>query len=144
LGTWNDWIKHQEQNGGLLAVAINLYQRALSYDQETGCLRVGQKVELGEEESGKFVNSCPPFRALVYAYAMTAYDRACTQRPSGGPKYDAGRNDQFMSVYLPYCDIFITGDGPEELCLREIARAAKVATEVLSYKNFRVRACPGA
>lgn len=140
-GTWEDWIKHQEQNGGLLVVAINLYQRALSYDQETGCLRVGQKVELGEEESGKFVNSCPPFRALVYAYAMTAYNRAC---PSVEPKYKAGRNDQLMSVYLPYCDIFITADAPEELCLREIARAAKVATEVLTYKNFRVRVCPGA
>ncbi|MGA7849087.1 MAG: hypothetical protein WCA13_08250 [Terriglobales bacterium] len=142
LGTWKDWIEHQEQNGGLLAVATNLYQRALSYDQETGCLSVDQKVELGEEESGKFVNSCPPFRALVYAYAMTAYDRGCTQRPSGEPIYNAGRNDQLMSVYLPYCDIFITGDPAEERCLREIARAAKVATEVWSYTDFRVRVCP--
>ncbi len=120
---------------------MNLYQGALSYDVKTGCLRVDQKVELLEEESGKFVNNCPPFRALVYAYAITAYDRGCTQRPSGGPKYSAGRNDQFMSVYLPYCDIFITADSAEEMCLREIARAAKVATEVLSYKDFRVRVC---
>jgi hypothetical protein len=143
LGPWNDWIKRQEQNGELLAVATNLYQRALSYDQNTGGLRVDQTVELGEEESGKFVNSCPPFRALVYAYAMTAYDRGCTQRPSGEPEYDAGRNDQLMSVYLPYCDKFITADGSQELCLREIARAASIATEVLSYSDFRVRVCPG-
>ena len=28
----------------------------------------------------------------------------------------AGGNDQFMSIYLPYCDKFVTADGEQESC----------------------------
>lgn len=141
LAKWGESIKQEEHNGGLLAVARNLYERALSYDQGTGGVPVAPNVELGRGELGGFVDSCPPFKALVYAYAMTAYDRSCAQTPSGGPKYRAGRNDQFMSVYLPYCDKFITAEKNrvQERCLREIARLANVATEVLSYDDLRLR-----
>jgi hypothetical protein len=143
--TWNDWINQEERNGGLLSVARNLYERALSYDHDMAGVPVARKVELGGEALGKFVHSCPPFRALVYAYAMTTYDRCCAQKP-GGEEYSAGRIDQFMSVYLPYCDKFITAEckGVQERCLREIARVAKVATEVSSYDDFRSHVCPGA
>ena len=44
-----------------------------------------------------------------------------------------------MSIYLPYlpyCDKFVTADGEQEKCLREIAHLAGVRTEVLSYDGF--------
>jgi len=140
-GAWNGWIERQRRNGGLLSIAKNLYERSLSYDLEKGGLSVSREVGVDEEALRMFVDRCPPFRALIYAYAMTAYDRGCRQRASGEPKYGAGRNDQFMSVYLPYCDKFITADRPQELCLREIARTANLATEVMYYDDFRSRVC---
>lgn len=140
LGTWNDWLEQQKRNSGLLSIARNLYERALSFDHDSASVPVG----LDEGKLGNFVDRCPPFRALVYAFAMTAYDRGCAQSPSGEPKYKAGRNDQFMSAYLPYCDKFVTADRVQEQCLREIARAANVATEVLSYDDFRSSVCLGA
>jgi len=47
-----------------------------------------------------------------------------------------GRNDPFMSVYLPYCDKFVTADGEQEKSLRELAVLTGVETEILSYEDF--------
>jgi hypothetical protein len=143
--TWNDWINQKERNGELLSIARNLYEPALSYGHDMASVPVARKAELGGDWLGKFVDGCPPFRALVYAYAMTIYDRCCAQKP-GGEEYSAGNVDQFMSVYLPYCDEFITAECKrvQERCLQEIVRVAKLATKVSSYDDFRSRVCPGA
>ena len=39
-----------------------------------------------------------------------------------------------MSIYLPYCDKFVTAEknGEQEKCLREIFFLARLTTEVLS------------
>jgi len=50
-----------------------------------------------------------------------------------GEKLYAGFNDLFMSVYLRYCDQFVTADAGQEKALREVALAAGLETKILSY-----------
>jgi hypothetical protein len=56
-------------------------------------------VNLTPDESTvrNFVDVCPPFRAFLYALALTWYDRCI--RPSSEEEFSAGRNDQIMTVY---------------------------------------------
>jgi hypothetical protein len=53
-----------------------------------------------------------------------------------------GRIDLFCAIYLPYCDLFITNDDEQRRCLGEIATAAKLPVEVLSFVDFRDRLTP--
>jgi len=41
-----------------------------------------------------------------------------------------------MSVCLPYCHKFVTNDGEQEKCLREVSSVADLGTDVLSYDAF--------
>jgi len=90
-----------------------------------------------DETIRHFVDSCPPFRCVVYAFIMTWYDR-CLRALPDGQKFHAGRNDQFMAVYLPYTDLFLTAEvhGEQERCLAEIARLAYPQTKAKSYDDF--------
>lgn len=82
-----------------------------------------------------FVDVCPPFHASIYALLMTWYHR-CVRHPHAGERFTAGRNDLLMSAHLPYCDKFVTADGEQAKCLREIVAVAGLDTEVLSYDDF--------
>jgi hypothetical protein len=84
-----------------------------------------------------FMEACPPFRALVYAMIMSWYDLG-VRDPHVGEKFKAGGNDLFMSIYLPYCDKFVTAEknGEQEKCLKEVAFLAGLETEILSYDAF--------
>lgn len=90
-----------------------------------------------DESIRDFVNRCPPFRCVLYAFLMTWYDRSLRALPDG-EKFHAGRNDQFAAVYLPYADVYITaeGKGEQERCLAEIARSVHPQTKVVSYDDF--------
>jgi hypothetical protein len=85
----------------------------------------------------QFMEVCPPFRSLIYAMIMSWYDLG-VRDPHVGEKFRAGGNDLFMSIYLPYCDKFVTAErnGEQEKCLREVASLAGLTTEVLSYDSF--------
>ena len=85
----------------------------------------------------QFIEACPPFRALVYGMIMSWYDLG-VRDPHVGEKFKAGGNDLFMSIYLPYCDKFVTAEknAEQEKCLREIAFLAGLKTEILSYDAF--------
>jgi hypothetical protein len=89
-----------------------------------------------EETVRRFVKVCPPFRALILGACMAQYERSVRDL-SVGKSYRAGRADLLMSVYLPYCDQFITSDPRQERCLREISAAGDLTTRVLSYASFR-------
>ena len=41
-----------------------------------------------------------------------------------------------MSVYLPYCDTFVTKDPGQEKALRKVAAVAALDTTLLSYGDF--------
>lgn len=102
----------------------------LLYDRATNA-NVSQTTVTG------FTNVCPPFRALLYAILLSWYDLSIRDRHSG-EKFQAGRNDMFMSVYLSYCDLFVTAEknGEQEKCLRTIVNLAGLETRVLSYDDF--------
>jgi len=84
----------------------------------------------------QFMGVCPPFRALIYAMMMSWYNFS-VRDPNIGERFNAGANDQYMSIYLPYCDKFVTDNEEQEKSLREIVSEAELPpTQVLSYDNF--------
>jgi len=90
-----------------------------------------------DETIRHFVDACPPFHCVVYSIIMTWYDR-CLRAWPDGQKFHAGRNDQFMAIYLPYTDLFLTAEvnREQERCLAEIARLVYPRTKVQSYDDF--------
>ena len=95
------------------------------------------ETDASEAAINGFMQHCPPFRALIYAMLMSWYDLAVRDKHAG-ERFRAGRNDLFMSVYLPYCDTFITAEskGEQERCLREVASVAGIDSEIVSYDHF--------
>jgi hypothetical protein len=100
------------------------------YDKAAG-------TDASETTIRQFIDSCPPFRAVVYGMLLFWYDRSLRDRHAA-EKFRAGRIDLFMAIYLPYCDQFITAEigGEQERCLREVVNAADLKTEVRSYDDF--------
>jgi hypothetical protein len=84
-----------------------------------------------------FANRCPPFLMMVMAAVKAQYERAIVKKPKGRKR--AGRLDLLMSIYLPYCRLFVTNDDDQETCLREMANVANLEAEILSYREFRSR-----
>jgi hypothetical protein len=115
----------QVSEGALMwGIGKRLYDRAAGTDVSESTIR-------------DFIHRCPPFRALIYAMLVSWYDKGVRDRHTG-EKLAAGRNDLFISVYLPYCDQFVTAEvrGEQERCLRAVASAANLETKVLSYDDF--------
>ena len=58
----------------------------------------------------EFAAICLPFLCLIYAeFAVPWYNNA-VRDPNIGERVIAGSNDLYMSVYLPYVDMFVTDD----------------------------------
>jgi hypothetical protein len=123
--TFREVLPRIQGDGGLVwGFGKGLYDYAAGTDASETTIR-------------QFMGSCPPFRSVVYALLLVWYDRSLRDRHTA-EKFRAGRLDLFMAIYLPYCDQFITTeiDGEQEKCLREIASAAEIKTEVRSYDDF--------
>lgn len=88
---------------------------------------------LTDNEIKAFLDACPPFRAVCYGLCGPWFDVSLAPQVF---KKLAGRNDQMMSVYLPYCRRFVAQDKKQVERLRDIAIEAKVDCEVLSYEDF--------
>lgn len=108
--------------------------RAISYAAKRFYDHVA-RIDTDEGIVNNFTSICPPLRSLVYALFVPWYNVAVRSYHKG-EKLDAGNNDLFMSVYLPYCDRFVTNDTGQEKALREVAAAANLDTEILSYDDF--------
>jgi hypothetical protein len=122
--TFREVIARMQAEGNLIwHMGKLLYDRAAETDASEATIK-------------EFMEACPPFRALIYALLLSWYDRAV--RDEKGEKFEAGRNDLFMAVHLPYCDKFVTAEkyGEQERCLREVVSAAGLETEILSYDDF--------
>jgi len=105
------------------------YKAQLYYDLVT-------TMDSTEATVKEFAASCPPFLSLIYAvFAVPWYNNA-VRDPHTGEKVIAHSNDLYMSVYLPYVDMFVTDDADSEKALREVARLAKLGTRILSYGDF--------
>jgi hypothetical protein len=82
-----------------------------------------------------FFESCPPFRAFFLALALKWYDK-CVRPLQMISTFRVKRNDLMFSVYLPYCDEFITADAGQESALKRVAYAANLRVRVRSYEDF--------
>jgi len=91
--------------------------------------------EISDAEVEAFLDACSPFRAACHGVVMSLYVHGLQIREPGVPE-PPGRNDLMMATFLPYCKRFVTGDYPQEICLREIAAEASIECDVLSYENF--------
>jgi hypothetical protein len=122
--TFREVVARMQREGNLIwHMGKLLYDRAANTDSSEATIK-------------EFMDACPPFRALIYAMLLSWYDRAV--RDEKGEKFQAGRNDLFMAVHLPYCDKFVTAEkyGEQERCLREVVFVAGLETEILSYDDF--------
>lgn len=106
----------------MLVIAKRLYDRGAGTSASDDCVK-------------QFMNVCPPFHALIYAILMSWYNFG-VRDPEAGQRFSAGANDQYMSIYLPYCDTFVTADVEQEKCLGEITRLAGLTTQISSYDAF--------
>lgn len=95
------------------------------------------QADTAPEKVKHFIDNCPPFRSFLCAVLMSWYHYSARDKNSG-ERFRAGRNDLFMSIYLPYSDIFVTAEerGEQERCLKEIASVLTLSTEILSYDDF--------
>lgn len=110
----------QRPGGAFWTMAVELYLKA------TG-------VALSEARARDFVEGCPPFRALLMALCVAQHQRSI-QNPR---RKSVGAHDLYMSVYLPYCDQFITADTRQRAALAEVSELAKLSVRVRSYTEFR-------
>ena len=93
----------------------------------------GSKSTLDDAGIKSFMDVCSPFRAICYGLVGSWFDVSLAPQVF---KNLAGRNDQMMAVYLPYCTRFVTDDWRQEERLRDIAVEAKLTCEVLLYEDF--------
>jgi hypothetical protein len=122
--TFREAVARSQREGSLiLSIGKLLYNRAAQTDASASTMQY-------------FIDACPPFRALIHAMLMSWYNLSV--RDDKGERFEAGRNDMFMAVHLPYCDKFVTAEvyGEKQKCLREVALVAGLETEILSYDDF--------
>ncbi len=100
-----------------------------------GCYRKAAGATLDEAATRNFVDICPPFRALLIALCVAQHQRSI-QNPR---QRSTGVFDLYASVYLPYCEQFVTADPGQEAALLQVASLAKLTAEVRSYTNLRAR-----
>ena len=83
-----------------------------------------------------FFEECPPFRAMLCGVMMSWFNTSLKHQ--SGERLAAGRDDMFMAVYLPLCDLFVTRDKDQQKCLGELTQYADVGTEVVYFDEFVV------
>jgi hypothetical protein len=125
----NELLKHLNGVGGAFwMMAANLYERAAG-------------IRPTEEQMRAFTEVCPPFFALMLGLVHAQFEWSIIEKPIKKNKR-IGRTDLFCAIYLPYCDLYITDDDDQRRCLTEIADAAKLPVEILSFTDFSSRLMP--
>jgi hypothetical protein len=81
-----------------------------------------------------FLENCPPFRAMLCGVMLSWFNTSLKHK--SGERFAAGRDDMFMAVYLPLCDLFVTRDRDQHKCFAELAQYADVGTEVSYFDEF--------
>ena len=113
---------YKAANGPFWGLVIGFYERA-------------RWLRLTEAEAREFIVRCPPFHAAALGIVVAHYQYGLP-RNNRKAEYDAGRNDLFMAVYLPYCDWFITDDTGQQNALTAIANEVGVGVRILGYTEF--------
>jgi hypothetical protein len=125
-GTFQEWLEPSRHDGGhywkfARGIYVAAFRHLSALEDDTVLTDPPD-----EDLLKRFDDCCPSFRAMVTAVSLSFYDRCV--RPATRPEFSAGRNDQMMSIYLPYSDQFITAEKyrMQEKCLREVAAAANI------------------
>ena len=92
----------------------------------------------------RFAEECDPFRALVNAFFVAAFDK-CVRSPRDATSFRSSSGDTLMSVCLPYCDHFVTNDtraGGQLAFYQEVCSLAGLKhVAVRPYDEFRESFC---
>lgn len=116
------------------AMGKALYDAGLRFDAELN--EESRTFDTPPEIVQHFIDNCPPFRAMLLAMLVSWYNTSLRDM-NMSEKLAAGRNDLYMAVYLPLCDIFVTRDAGQEKCLRELRKhIGAPAGEVMSFDEF--------
>jgi hypothetical protein len=115
-------------------IGKDFYDAGLRFDAELRGVKIEPDTDMTTVQ--KFIDNCPPFRALLCACLMSWYNTSLRDY-NKSERFTAGRNDLFMAVYLPYCDVFVTRDAEQESCLRELTKHISIDTEVLAFDAFK-------
>lgn len=103
------------------------------WSMATGFYRRPTGETINEGAARAFVDTCPPFRALLMALCVAQH-----QRSIQNPRHKStGVFDLYASVYLPYCREFVTADPGQLEALLNVVSLAKLAVRVRSYTDFR-------
>jgi hypothetical protein len=89
-------------------------------------------VNINEAAARDFADACPPFRALLTALCVAQHERSVRNRRHKS----TGVFDLYASVYLPYCEEFVTADPIQQEALRQVVSLAKLTAKVRSYADF--------
>ena len=111
-----------------MGYGADLYKRATGKETDEATIR-------------KFVDACPPFKALLLAICTAEFEYTIRDLLTG-TSFRAGRMDLYSAVYLPYCDQFVTADERQHNALKEIVMVGGLATEIVLYSDFRERLLP--
>jgi hypothetical protein len=119
-----DLVFQLQEGGAFWTLARNLYERVATKPAS-------------DEDICRFYKECEPFRVIMIALCAAQYDRCI--KPAHEPSLKTGRNDTFMATCLPYCDEFVTSDGGQLACYREVLSVARLNVIIRSYDEFRNR-----
>lgn len=117
----------------LPALGKGLYDAGLRFDAALRNEKIEPDTDVATVQH--FIDNCPPFRAQLCALLMSWYNSSLRDGNTS-EKFAAGRNDLFMSVYLPFCDVFVTRDADQESSLSELTKYIGIDTEILSLDAF--------
>ena len=111
----------------------------MSEDQDSvwklaqGLYRRASGTGIDEPLAKAFLQACPPCRALCIGQMLGVYSSSLRGSKDGRP---AGLADLLMSVYLPYCDQFVTNDPGQRNALTEVANCTGISCRVLLFDEF--------
>jgi hypothetical protein len=121
--TVSELIDMLKNRGAFWKLGMGGYKRACGKD-------------ISEDGFRAFIDACPPFNALLLSLCVAEFHR-CIKHVRARSDFKAGRLDLFSSVYLPYCDRFITNDKGQRNSLALVAAEAGLITEVCSLAAFK-------
>ncbi len=86
----------------------------------------------------QFLRDIPGWPLYLLGWALSVYQR--TIRSAGyGWRKNPGTLDLWCTIYLPYCDCFVTGDAGQRRALRILNLFNASGTRIISYNGLRAR-----